>query len=62
MRILLNFLEGSDASKSLFRDDEKVSVFRTVLAEVAKWMERFDCIVVGPGLGRDPFLLVGSVA
>ncbi|XXG89249.1 hypothetical protein AAC387_Pa12g1298 [Persea americana] len=39
------------------RDDEKVSVSRTVLAEVAKWMERFDCIVVGPGLGRDPFLL-----
>ncbi|KAF0896852.1 hypothetical protein E2562_029363, partial [Oryza meyeriana var. granulata] len=28
-----------------------------ILTEVAKWMERFDCIVVGPGLGRDPFLL-----
>ncbi|RWR96834.1 hypothetical protein CKAN_02623700 [Cinnamomum micranthum f. kanehirae] len=43
------------------RDDEKVSVFRTVIAEVAKWMERFDCIVVGPGLGRDPFLLLYTV-
>lgn len=31
-----------------------------VLAEVDKWMERFDCIVIGPGLGRDPFLLVCS--
>lgn len=29
-----------------------------VLSEVGKWMARFDCIVVGPGLGRDPFLLV----
>ena len=40
------------------RDDEKASVSKKVLAEVAKWMERFDCLVVGPGLGRDPFLLV----
>lgn len=39
------------------RDDEKASVAAKVLAEVKKWMERFDCIVVGPGLGRDPFLL-----
>lgn len=29
-----------------------------MIAEVEKWMERFDCLVVGPGLGRDPFLLV----
>ncbi|KAL5990994.1 hypothetical protein ACLOJK_011900 [Asimina triloba] len=40
------------------RDDEKASIANKVLAEVAKWMERFDCIVIGPGLGRDPFLLV----
>lgn len=40
------------------RDDEKASVSTKILAEVAKWMERFDCIIVGPGLGRDPFLLV----
>ncbi|XP_039120384.1 ATP-dependent (S)-NAD(P)H-hydrate dehydratase [Dioscorea cayenensis subsp. rotundata] len=39
------------------RDDEKESVSAKVLAEVVKWMERFDCLVVGPGLGRDPFLL-----
>ncbi|XP_020254717.1 ATP-dependent (S)-NAD(P)H-hydrate dehydratase isoform X1 [Asparagus officinalis] len=39
------------------RDDEKASVAKRVLAEVSKWMERFDCLVVGPGLGRDPFLL-----
>ncbi|CAM8915088.1 unnamed protein product [Rhodiola kirilowii] len=39
------------------REEEKESVSRKVLAEVDKWMERFDCLVVGPGLGRDPFLL-----
>ncbi|XP_078446710.1 pfkB-like carbohydrate kinase family protein isoform X3 [Wolffia australiana] len=39
------------------REDEKVLVSSRVLAEVRKWMERFDCLVVGPGLGRDPFLL-----
>ncbi|KAL2339156.1 hypothetical protein Fmac_013602 [Flemingia macrophylla] len=35
----------------------KRSISSKVVAEVDKWMERFDCIVVGPGLGRDPFLL-----
>ncbi|WOL11234.1 ATP-dependent (S)-NAD(P)H-hydrate dehydratase [Canna indica] len=39
------------------RDDEKASVSAKVLSEVGNWMERFDCIVVGPGLGRDPFLM-----
>ncbi|GJN06788.1 hypothetical protein PR202_ga24549 [Eleusine coracana subsp. coracana] len=41
------------------RDDERGSVSSKILIEVAKWMERFDCIVVGPGLGRDSFLLDG---
>ncbi|XP_050216162.1 ATP-dependent (S)-NAD(P)H-hydrate dehydratase isoform X2 [Mercurialis annua] len=36
-------------------DKEQISA--KVVAEVDKWMERFDCLVVGPGLGRDPFLL-----
>ncbi|KQJ88687.1 ATP-dependent (S)-NAD(P)H-hydrate dehydratase isoform X1 [Brachypodium distachyon] len=39
------------------RDDERESVSSIILTEVTKWMERFDCIVVGPGLGRDSFLL-----
>ncbi|KAK1266261.1 ATP-dependent (S)-NAD(P)H-hydrate dehydratase [Acorus gramineus] len=39
------------------REEEKASVCQKVLTEVTKWMERFDCLVVGPGLGRDPFLL-----
>lgn len=39
-------------------DDEKQSSAAKVLAEVDKWMERFDCLVIGPGLGRDPYLLV----
>ncbi|XP_062177201.1 ATP-dependent (S)-NAD(P)H-hydrate dehydratase [Alnus glutinosa] len=39
------------------RDEDKLSTLGKVLAEVDKWMERFDCLVVGPGLGRDPFLL-----
>nr|ABR16387.1 unknown [Picea sitchensis] len=37
--------------------DEKESVRKKVLEDVKKWIERFDCLVVGPGLGRDPFLL-----
>ncbi|KAK4266393.1 hypothetical protein QN277_027325 [Acacia crassicarpa] len=39
------------------RDEDKESVSNKVLAEVDKWMERFDSLVIGPGLGRDPFLL-----
>ncbi|GAB2215787.1 hypothetical protein Drorol1_Dr00020188 [Drosera rotundifolia] len=39
------------------RDEDKISVSTRVLAEVIKWMERFECIVIGPGLGRDPFLM-----
>ncbi|KAF7837244.1 ATP-dependent (S)-NAD(P)H-hydrate dehydratase isoform X1 [Senna tora] len=39
------------------RDEDKKSISGKVLAEVDKWMERFDCLVIGPGLGRDPFLL-----
>ncbi|PQQ14174.1 ATP-dependent (S)-NAD(P)H-hydrate dehydratase isoform X2 [Prunus yedoensis var. nudiflora] len=39
------------------RDDEKGVISGKVLSEVDKWMERFDCLVIGPGLGRDPFLL-----
>ncbi|KAL6293356.1 hypothetical protein ACE6H2_001498 [Prunus campanulata] len=39
------------------RDDEKGVISGKVLAEVDKWLERFDCLVIGPGLGRDPFLL-----
>eukprot|EP00249_Psilotum_nudum_P019021 c27066_g1_i1 orf=346-1350(+) len=34
-----------------------------MLDEVNKWMPRFDCLVIGPGLGRDSFLLecVGEI-
>ncbi|PKA56270.1 ATP-dependent (S)-NAD(P)H-hydrate dehydratase [Apostasia shenzhenica] len=39
------------------RDGEQTSVSTKVLGEVMKWMERFDCIVIGPGLGRDPLIL-----
>lgn len=42
----------------VFRDEDRSFILEKVLAEVDKWMERFDCLVVGPGLGRDPFLLV----
>lgn len=38
-------------------DDEKQSRAAKVLTEIDKWMERFDCLVIGPGLGRDPYLL-----
>ncbi|KAI9193762.1 hypothetical protein LWI28_000053 [Acer negundo] len=38
-------------------DEERWRISSKILAEVDKWMERFDCLVVGPGLGRDPYLL-----
>ncbi|KEH36792.1 ATP-dependent (S)-NAD(P)H-hydrate dehydratase isoform X1 [Medicago truncatula] len=39
------------------REEDKKNISSKVLAEVGKWLERFDCLVIGPGLGRDPFLL-----
>lgn len=36
---------------------EKKEVLEKVLLEIGKWLDRFDCLVIGPGLGRDPFLL-----
>ncbi|KAL3626229.1 hypothetical protein CASFOL_029778 [Castilleja foliolosa] len=39
------------------RDEDKKSISVKVIEEVDKWMGRFDCLVIGPGLGRDPFLL-----
>ncbi|XP_021731075.1 ATP-dependent (S)-NAD(P)H-hydrate dehydratase isoform X2 [Chenopodium quinoa] len=39
------------------KDEDKGIIANKVLSEVKKWMERFDCLVIGPGLGRDPFLL-----
>lgn len=42
---------------SQFSEEEKRKVEDKVIGEVDKWMERFDCLVIGPGLGRDPFLL-----
>lgn len=29
------------------------------MGDVGKWLERFDCLVIGPGLGRDELLMVG---
>lgn len=39
------------------RDEDRREITSKILTEVNKWMERFDCMVIGPGLGRDPFLL-----
>ncbi|XP_022861782.1 uncharacterized protein LOC111382138 [Olea europaea var. sylvestris] len=38
-------------------DEFRRSISAKVITQVDKWMGRFDCLVVGPGLGRDPFLL-----
>ncbi|KAJ0230270.1 ATP-dependent [Hirschfeldia incana] len=38
-------------------EEERRQVQEKVVGEVDKWMERFDCLVIGPGLGRDSFLL-----
>ncbi|CAL5392984.1 unnamed protein product [Camellia sinensis] len=59
--ILEESYSDADLVEVTFRDDEdKRSISDDVLAEVVTWMERFDCLVVGPGLGRDPFLLMIS--
>ncbi|EOA19516.1 hypothetical protein CARUB_v10002409mg [Capsella rubella] len=49
-------LEESYSMSQLSEEDQR-TVQEKVLGEVNKWMERFDCLVIGPGLGRDPFLL-----
>ncbi|CAH8271588.1 unnamed protein product [Arabidopsis lyrata] len=49
-------LEESYSISQLSEEDQR-KVQDKVLGEVDKWMERFDCLVIGPGLGRDPFLL-----
>lgn len=51
-------IESILAASGVIRDEEKNHISGKVLAEIDKWLERFDCLVVGPGLGRDPFLLV----
>ncbi|XVF63197.1 hypothetical protein PTKIN_Ptkin09bG0068700 [Pterospermum kingtungense] len=38
-------------------DEGRRQISKKILSEFDKWMERFDCLVIGPGLGRDPFLL-----
>ncbi|KAK1592835.1 hypothetical protein Q3G72_031162 [Acer saccharum] len=40
-------------------DEERKRISSKILAKVDKWMERFDCLVVGPGLRRDPYFLEG---
>jgi ATP-dependent NAD(P)H-hydrate dehydratase len=39
------------------RDEDRSHILSKAVGEVDKWMERFDCLVIGPGLGRDPYLL-----
>lgn len=51
-------LESSTCSMMHFRDEDKKLISAKIIDEIDKWMERFDCLVIGPGLGRDPFLLV----
>ncbi len=41
-------------------EEDRSEVKEKVMEEVGKWLERFDCIVIGPGLGRDSLLLVRS--
>jgi ATP-dependent NAD(P)H-hydrate dehydratase len=38
-------------------EEDRTEVKEKVMEEVGKWLERFDCIVIGPGLGRDSLLL-----
>ncbi|KAJ7532924.1 hypothetical protein O6H91_13G025900 [Diphasiastrum complanatum] len=42
---------------SKLAEKEKEEIKQKVLEEVEKWLPRFDCLVIGPGLGRDPLIL-----
>ena len=34
-------------------DDKKQKIFDKSLDSIKHWLERFDTIIIGPGLGRD---------
>ena len=38
-------------------EDLRAAVVLELASEVASWFTRLDCLVVGPGLGRDPLML-----
>jgi len=51
------FTESTDYKPGELTDEERVNVIELAASEVAGWFTRLDCLVVGPGLGRDPLLL-----
>ncbi len=34
-------------------DDKKQKIYDKALGSIKHWLERFDTIIIGPGLGRD---------
>lgn len=38
-------------------DEGRAALVEEACAEVASWFTRLDCLLIGPGLGRDPLLL-----
>lgn len=58
LQSLISYLYEWYSGRSQLSEEDQRKVQDKVLGEVDKWMERFDCLVIGPGLGRDPFLLV----
>mmetsp|Transcript_19955 Transcript_19955/g.34404 ORF Transcript_19955/g.34404 Transcript_19955/m.34404 type:complete len:342 (+) Transcript_19955:71-1096(+) len=49
--------ETSDFLPGQLTEERCSSLVREAVAEVEAWFTRLDCLVVGPGLGRDPLLL-----
>jgi len=51
------FSESTDYKDVELTEEKRASIILEATAEVESWFTRLDCLVVGPGLGRDPLLL-----
>lgn len=40
-----------------WREQEPGPQVREAVAAIEPWLDRFDAVLVGPGLGRDPLIL-----
>lgn len=49
--------ETADFKPGELTPELRACVVRDLAAEVESWFTRLDCLVVGPGLGRDPLML-----
>ncbi|MEW5297269.1 MAG: hypothetical protein WDW36_000490 [Sanguina aurantia] len=51
------FRESTEFEADELGEEARAALVAEMTAEVESWFSRLDCLVVGPGLGRDPLLL-----